>query len=74
MSKLTDGSDKECADGEISLKDPFSDEEEFMSDDYVQRDKRLRRNLADGCNLNNSFGQYDADDWDDQHRDKGVNP
>ena len=35
MSKLTDGSDKECADGEISLRDPFSDEEELMSDDYV---------------------------------------
>jgi hypothetical protein len=34
MSKLTDGSEKECADGEISLRDPFSDEE-FMSDDYV---------------------------------------
>lgn len=73
MSKLTDGSENECADIELSLKDPFSDEE-FDSDDYVKKDKKFRRNLADGCNLNDSFGNFDGDDWEEQHRDRGPNP
>jgi len=73
MSKLTDGSENECADIELSLKDPFSDEE-FDSDDYVRKDKKLKRNLADGCNLNDSFGNFDGDDWEEQIRDRGPNP
>ena len=70
---MTDGSEHDCADCELSLRDPFSDEE-FDSDDFVVKDRKLKRNLADGCNLNDSFGNFAADDWDEQHRDKGPNP
>lgn len=74
MSKLTDGSENECADAELSIRDPFSDDEEYQSDDFVAKDSKLKRSLADGCNLNNSFGEYDAEEWGNQHRDKGANP
>lgn len=63
MSKLTDGSENDCADAELSIKDPFSDED-YLSDDLVKKDRRLKRNLADGCNLNDSFGNFDTEDWD----------
>ncbi len=46
----------------------------FSSGDEIKRDGKLKRNLAEGRNLNNSFGHYDADDWDHLHRDKGSNP
>ena len=74
MAKLTDGSENEVADGEISRRDPFSDDDLMSEDDFVVKDKRLKRNLADGCNLNNSFGQYDAEDWESLDRDRGANP
>lgn len=74
MAKLTDGSENEVADGELSIKDPFSDDDFISEDDFIVSDKRLRRNLADGCNLNNSFGHYDAEDWQSQDRDRGANP
>jgi hypothetical protein len=74
MAKLTDGSENEVADGEISRRDPFSDDDFMSEDDFVVKDKRLKRNLADGCNLNNSFGQYDAEDWESLDRDRGANP
>jgi len=73
MSKLTDGSENDCADDELSPRDPFSDED-YLSDDFVVRDKRLKRNLTDGCNLNDSFGNQDAEEWDEKQRDQGPNP
>ena len=64
MSKLTDGSENDCADGEFEiLDDPFSDDEIFE----IIRDRKLKRDLAGGRNLNNSFGQYDASEWDHLH-------
>ena len=76
MSKLTDGSEKECADFENSdHDDPFSDSECYFSDEgEFRKDARLYRDLANGKNLNNSFGCYDVDDWDHLHVDKGSNP
>jgi hypothetical protein len=60
MSKLTDGSENECADNEHSIdEDPFADSDNgFFTDDSceIKRDPRLKRNLAEGTNLNNSFG------------------
>jgi hypothetical protein len=67
MSKLTDGSENDCADFEHEMEDPFSDDELFLSDDEILKDSKLKRNLAEGCNLNNSFGHYDANDWDHLH-------
>ncbi len=67
MSKLTDGSEHECADAEVEMEDPFSDDELFSSGDEICRPSNLKRNMADGRNLNNSFGQYDANDWDHLH-------
>ena len=74
MAKLTDGSENEVADGELSRRDPFSDEDFLSEDDFVIKGKKLKRDLANGCNLNNSFGQYDAEDWDSADRDRGANP
>ena len=34
----------------------------------------LKRDMAAGMNLNNSFGRYDPEDFDHLHRDKGANP
>jgi len=57
MSKLTDGSENECADLEFNPKDdPFSDDGLWSSGDEYKRDTKLKRNLAEGKNLNNSFG------------------
>jgi hypothetical protein len=56
MSKLTDGSEHECADVELEMEDPFSDDEFFSSGDEICRPSNLKRNMADGRNLNNSFG------------------
>lgn len=74
MSKLTDGSENDCADAEQEMEDPFSDDELFSSGDEIRRDGKCKRNLAEGRNLNNSFGHYDASDWDHLHQDKGANP
>lgn len=74
MAKLTDGSENDCADIEYCVEDPFSDDDLWSSGDEIARDSKLKRNLAEGRNLNNSFGQYDAEDWDHLHRDKGANP
>lgn len=35
MSKLTDGSENNCADGEFEMEDPFSDDEFFSSGDEM---------------------------------------
>jgi len=67
MSKLTDGSENDCADVELEMEDPFSEDELFSSGDEIKRDGKLKRNLAEGRNLNNSFGHYDANDWDHLH-------
>jgi hypothetical protein len=57
MAKLTDGSENDCADVESSkVLDPFSDDELWSSGDDICRDSKLKRNLAEGRNLNNSFG------------------
>ena len=50
----------------------FSDEE----DDATIRKKNLKvqRDLAEGQNLNNSFGVYSPEDWEHLHVDKGPNP
>ena len=56
MAKLTDGSENEVADGELSRRDPFSDEDFLSEDDFVIKGKKLKRDLVNGCNLNNSFG------------------
>lgn len=75
MSKLTDGSEMDCADAEDSAHDLFSDSDsEFADENDCRRDARLYRDLANGRNLNNSFGCYDVDDWDHLHVDKGANP
>ena len=71
---MTDGSENDVADCEVELRDPFSDDDFFSSGDEVKRDSKLKRNLAEGRNLNNSFGLYDASDWDHLHHDKGPNP
>lgn len=55
MAKLTDGSENDCADIEYVM-DPFSDDDLWSSGDEVKRDSKLKRNLAEGRNLNNSFG------------------
>lgn len=77
MAKLTDGSENEVADNEFEAEDPFlSDDDNLFSsgDEFVKRDDKLKRNLAEGRNLNNSFGHYDASDWEHLHIDKGANP
>ena len=56
MAKLTDGSENDHADAEDRILDPFSDDDMFSSGDEIKRDNRLKRNLAEGRNLNNSFG------------------
>ena len=50
----------------------FSDE----VDDVVIKKQglKLHRDLAEGQNLNNSFGCYSPEDWDHLHVDKGNNP
>lgn len=49
------------------------------SDDFEDTKKgkhhmRMQRDLANGQNLNNSFGCYAPEDWEHLHVDKGVNP
>lgn len=56
MAKLTDGSENDCADIEYCAEDPFSDDDLWSSGDEIIRDSKLKRNLAEGRNLNNSFG------------------
>ena len=50
----------------------FSDDE----DNEVIKAKNLKvqRDLAEGQNLNNSFGCYSPEDWEHLHVDKGPNP
>jgi serine/threonine protein kinase len=80
MSKLTD------SEGEYF---PADDEEDRITHDRLERffdelsdveqvkphkPKKLVRDLAEGQNLNNSFGYYNPDDWEHLHVDKGMNP
>lgn len=44
------------------------------SDDEPRPKNKLQRDLAEGQNLNNSFGFYSPEDWDHLHVDKGMNP
>lgn len=73
MGKLTDGSENDCADAECDLTDPFEDDDFWSSGDERPRDTKLKRNLTEGKNLNNSFGHYDPADWEHLHNDKGIN-
>ena len=58
----------------------FDDPEDFfftdVKDDEIIRKQglKLHRDLAEGQNLNNSFGCYSPEDWDHLHVDKGANP
>jgi len=45
-----------------------------LSEDGEQPKKKGLRDLAEGQNLNNSFGCYSPEDWDHLHVDKGMNP
>jgi len=62
--------------------DPFfsdNDEEEETttgadSDSKKKNNAKMYRDLAEGKNLNNSFGCYSPEDWDHLHVDKGANP
>ena len=59
------------------LKDDSSDF--FFSDDEDadlarRKNCKVQRNLAEGQNLNNSFGCYSPGDWEHLHVDKGPNP
>ena len=57
-----------------------SDQSEFFftdpTDEDVLRDQGLKcqRDLGEGQNLNNSFGDYLQQDWEHLHVDKGMNP
>ena len=47
----------------------FSDDE-----NPKRRNVKVARDLANGQNLNNSFGCYQPEDWEHLHVDKGGNP
>jgi len=49
----------------------FSDEED---EKVIKSKKTVQRDLAEGQNLNNSFGCYSPEDWEHLHVDKGANP
>lgn len=51
----------------------FFDEEEQPTGGRVKNYK-VQRDLAEGQNLNNSFGCYSPEDWEHLHVDKGHNP
>jgi len=51
----------------------------FFSDDedrniVKSKNLKVQRDLAEGQNLNNSFGCYSPEDWEHLHVDKGANP
>ena len=50
----------------------FTDEEDDKQ--LKTQGLKLHRDLAEGQNLNNSFGCYSPEDWDHLHVDKGANP
>ena len=50
----------------------FSDEDD--REIIMQKNKKVKRDLAEGQNLNNSFGCYSPEDWEHLHFDKGPNP
>jgi hypothetical protein len=84
MSKLTDSEGEyQPADDEANRDkdrlEAFFDElyASDKSDELEERPKpkhKLQRDLAEGQNLNNSFGFYSPEDWDHLHVDKGMNP
>ena len=45
-----------------------------LSDEEPRPRQKMFRDLAEGQNLNNSFGFYSPEDWDHLHVDKGMNP
>lgn len=80
MSKLTDSEGEyQPADAEDSGQEDFFDQlyesDNSLTNEPIARPKHaLKRDLAEGQNLNNSFGFYSPDDWDHLHQDKGMNP
>ena len=50
----------------------FSDDED--ADVIKSKNLKVQRDLAEGQNLNNSFGCYSPEDWEHLHVDKGANP
>ena len=71
MDRLTAFFEGEFADGD--------DSGFFFSDDEDQavakaKNFKVQRDLAEGQNLNNSFGCYSPEDWEHLHVDKGANP
>jgi len=50
----------------------FSDEDDAKV--IKAKNMKVQRDLAEGQNLNNSFGCYSPEDWEHLHVDKGENP
>ena len=50
----------------------FSDEDDAKV--IKAKNLKVQRDLAEGQNLNNSFGCYSPEDWEHLHVDKGENP
>ena len=50
----------------------FSDEDDKQV--IRAKNQKVQRDLAEGQNLNNSFGCYSPEDWEHLHVDKGANP
>ena len=50
----------------------FSDDED--AGEVNNKRFSVKRDLAEGQNLNNSFGCYSPEDWEHLHVDKGANP
>ena len=50
----------------------FSDDED--AERIKSKNLKVQRDLAEGQNLNNSFGCYSPEDWEHLHVDKGANP
>jgi serine/threonine protein kinase len=46
----------------------------FSDEDKPRPRQKMFRDLAEGQNLNNSFGCYAPEDWEHLHVDKGMNP
>ena len=77
MTKLTNSdiedfpADQE--DNDDFLRDLSDDESPYFSGPEDTKSRAIR-DLANGKNLNNSFGAITPDDWGHLHADKGANP
>ena len=52
----------------------FFFEEDDDNEVVKEKNFKVKRDLAEGQNLNNSFGCYAPEDWEHLHVDKGANP